>query len=270
MTRGSPSLLRFKQPPALIRVTAAADVPAHGQFCRSCPPPASLFAVATGIFCAFCSPPVSGSAAAELRFSRAEQGRKEEEGVGGVALQKLKQEKSEKAVTGGLGTLVVSPLPLPDPPFQTRTRRLLRSGPGRFSITVHTRVCRHTAVHMCVQTHGRAHVCVQIHSRAHVCVQTHGRACRLARWEGARQAGLLPSSRSRTHTYRPPATKEVSFISCERRRRERGNLKAANSSATYLAPLSSSLLSYAACQLHVQEPRLPLPIQIGKAEQLYF
>lgn len=55
-------------------------------------------------------------------------GGKEEE-AGGLLYRK-KKKKSEKAVIWGLGMLVVSLLPLPDPPFQTRMRRLLRNGPG--------------------------------------------------------------------------------------------------------------------------------------------
>lgn len=58
-------------------------------------------------------------------------GGKEEE-LGGLLYreEEKKKEKREKAVIWGLGMVVVSPLPLPDPPCQTRMRRLLRNSPG--------------------------------------------------------------------------------------------------------------------------------------------
>lgn len=49
---------------------------------------------------------------------------------GGLLYRKKRKKKSEKAVIWGLGMLVVLLLPLPDPPFQTRMRRLLRNSPG--------------------------------------------------------------------------------------------------------------------------------------------
>ena len=61
-----------------------------------------------------------------VQRGRAGEGRRKK--WGGCCTEKRK--KSEKAVIWGLGTLVVSLLPLPDPPFQTRMRRLLRNGPG--------------------------------------------------------------------------------------------------------------------------------------------
>lgn len=63
---------------------------------------------------------------AAVQWGRAGEGRRKK---WGAALQK-KRKKSEKAVIWGLGMLVVSPLPLPDPPFQTRMKRLLRNSPG--------------------------------------------------------------------------------------------------------------------------------------------
>lgn len=142
MVRGGmqlPFLLRFsltgiaQVPPAL-----AVPIPlceGHSG-CRWLRPRTVLQTLAPGItLCSshghFLRPLLSSSfrlccSGAAVQWGRAGEGRRKK---WGAALQK-KRKKSEKAVIWGLGMLVVSPLPLPDPPFQTRMKRLLRNSPG--------------------------------------------------------------------------------------------------------------------------------------------
>lgn len=132
-----------------------------------------------GSGCLLHSPPASGSATLVLRFSRVGWGGKEE-GVGGAEKKRRRKKKKEreKAVIWGLGMVVVSPLPLPDPPFQTRMRRLLRNGPAP---------APSTSPYLCTR------VCARACSPAHV----------LARWDPSHEAGLLPAHTLTAHL--PPS-----------------------------------------------------------------
>lgn len=128
---------------------------------------------------------------------------------GGVVLHRKK--KNEKAVLWGLSMWVALPLLLSDPPFQTHMIKLTRIALSKPRVLQHPRA----------QARGQEVPSMPGRGTARPgCSQTH----------------------SHTHTYQPPSTKEASFISCERRRWERGNLEAANSSATYLASLSFPML----------------------------
>lgn len=109
-----------------VRAATAAHGHAHSQSCWPWSlsslltmPMANFWPLLSSTFRLCCSSTV-------VQQGRVGEGRRKKFGV--VVLQKKKKKKkSEKTVLQGLGMLVVLPLPLLDPPFQARMRKLLRT-----------------------------------------------------------------------------------------------------------------------------------------------